>query len=358
MRVVIATTQLPLVQGGAEYQAEGLVAALVAAGHEAEVIKIPENGRAPDRVTGDWAPPEQLEAAIRFCLNLDLSSCAGKKIDRLIGFKFPAYLISHPQKVQWILHQQRWLYDLWSRFASQIPVDSAWLKFRDTVHRIDAEYIPRARAVFATSRNVANRLKRYNGIDAFPLYHPPPLAGQYYCAPADEHLFLPSRICYLKRHELVLDALARTKRPVTVMFAGTADDPKYGRLLMRRAEELKVNKQCVWLGWVSEEEKIRLYSRCLGVVYPPYDEDLGYVTLEAMLASKPVITCTDSGGPLEFVRHEESGLICNPTPKDLAAAMDMLWKERTLAESMGRAGRKRYLDLNLSWSSVVEKLLC
>ena len=39
----------------------------------------------------------------------------------------------------------------------------------------------------------------------------------------------------------------------------------------------------------------------LGVIFPPLDEDYGYVTLEAMLAAKPVITCTDSGGPLEFV---------------------------------------------------------
>ncbi len=65
MRVIIATTQLPLVNGGAEFQAEGLAAALVAAGHEAEVINIPENGRAPDRVTDDWGTPEQLEASIR-----------------------------------------------------------------------------------------------------------------------------------------------------------------------------------------------------------------------------------------------------------------------------------------------------
>lgn len=357
MRIVIATTQLPLVQGGAEFQAEGLVSALVTAGHEAEVIKIPENGRAPDRITDDWASPEQLEVAIRFCLQLDLSSCAGKKIDRLIGFKFPAYLIPHPEKVQWILHQQRWLYDLWPRLSPQIPEGSAWLRFRDTVQRIDTECIPRARAVFTTSRNVANRLKRFNGIDASPLYHPPPLAGRYFCAPADKYLFLPSRICYLKRHELVLEALAQTKRPVTVLFAGTADDPKFGRVLMQRAEELNVSERCTWLGWVSDEEKVRLYAHCLAVVYPPYDEDLGYVTLESMLSGKPVITCADSGGPLEFVENEESGLVCDPTPGGLAAAMDRIWGDRSLAIRMGNAGKQRYLDLNVTWESVVEKLL-
>ena len=347
MRIIIATTQLPLVQGGAEFQAEGLTAALVAAGHDVDTVRIPES----------WGTPGQVRAGIRFCEQLDLSSCAGKKIDRLIGFRFPAYLIPHSEKVQWILHQPRWLYDLWSRFAPQIPEGSEWLGVRDDIHRIDTKCIPRARAVFATSLNVADRLKRYNGVDASPLYHPPPLAEQYYCDPPGEYLFLPSRIYYLKRHELVLEALALTKRPVTVLFAGTADDPTYGRFLMRRAEELNVNERCRWLEWVTQEEKIRLYAECLAVIFPPYDEDLGYVTLESMLASKPVITCSDSGGPLEFVGHEETGLVCDPTPAGVAAAMDCLWGDRSLAARMGSAGRQRYLDMNLSWASVVETLL-
>ncbi len=347
MRIVIATTQMPLVRGGAEFQAEGLAAALVAAGHDVDTVRIPES----------WGAPGEVEARIRFCLQLDLSSCAGKKIDRLIGFKFPAYLIPHPEKVQWIMHQLRWFYDLWSPLAPQMPAGSEWLCVRDAVHRMDTECIPRARAVFANSMNVAGRLKRYNGIDASPLYHPPPSAEQYYCAPADEYLFLPSRICDLKRHELVLDALALTKRPVPVLFAGTADDPKYGRFLMRRAEVLKVNERCKWLGWVTQEEKIRLYAKCLAVIYPPYDEDLGYVTLESMLASKPVITCSDSGGPLEFVGQEESGLVCDPTPAAVAAAIVCLWEDRQLAAHMGITGRQRYLDMNLSWASVVETLL-
>jgi glycosyltransferase involved in cell wall biosynthesis len=347
MRIIIATTQTPLVQGGAEFQAEGLAAALVAAGHDVDTVRIPES----------WGTPGEVEARIRFCLQLDLSSCAGRKVDRLIAFKFPAYLIPHPEKVQWILHQLRWFYDLWSKYAPQIPEGSEWLRVRDEIHKLDKEYISRARAVFATSLNVANRLKRYSGIYASPLYHPPPLAEHYYCDSPGEYLFLPSRIYHLKRQDLVLEALAHTKRPVTVVFAGTAEEPKYGRFLRQRAEELKVNERCRWLEWVTQEEKIRLYAECLAVIFPPYDEDLGYVTLESMLASKPVITCSDSGGPLEFVKNEFTGLVCDPTPVGVAEAMDSLWEDRSLAIRMGNAGRQHYLDMNLSWASVVETLL-
>jgi glycosyltransferase involved in cell wall biosynthesis len=95
----------------------------------------------------------------------------------------------------------------------------------------------------------------------------------------------------------------------------------------------------------------------LGVIYPPFDEDYGYVTLEALLASKPVITCTDAGGPLEFVRHQETGLIVEPTPKALAEAMDRLWEDRAWSKSLGQSARDYYASLNITWSKVVEKLL-
>ncbi len=347
MRILIATTQLPLVKGGAEFHAEGLAEALGSAGHRVDIVKIPYISRTPEQVT----------AAIQFCLRLDLSSCSGTKVDRVIGLKFPAYLIPHSEKVQWVLHQSRKLYDLWDSFSTKIPADSEWIQVREMVHRLDTELIPQARAVYANSLNVSNRLRRYNGIEATPLYHPPPSAHKFYCASPEEYFLFSSRIVDHKRHELVLEALSKTKRPVKVMFTGIGDSLEYAAFMEQRCNEYKLNERCRWLGWVTEEEKIRLYARCLAVVYPPYDEDLGYVTLESMLAAKPVITCADSGGPLEFIENEESGLICNPTPEDLAAAMDRLWEERALAESMGRAGKKRYLDLNLRWSSVVETLL-
>ena len=101
----------------------------------------------------------------------------------------------------------------------------------------------------------------------------------------------------------------------------------------------------------------RRYANAIAVIYPPTDEDYGYITLEAMLASKPVITCTDSGGPLEFVSDRETGLIAEPTPEALAAAFDSLWENRRQAKTWGEAGRARYESLNLSWETVVKKLL-
>jgi glycosyltransferase involved in cell wall biosynthesis len=76
-----------------------------------------------------------------------------------------------------------------------------------------------------------------------------------------------------------------------------------------------------------------------------------------MLASKPVITCSDSGGPLEFVLDKQTGLITEPTPEALAAAVDLLWENRAQARAWGAAGREHYQQLNLTWDNVVRKLL-
>jgi glycosyltransferase involved in cell wall biosynthesis len=112
-----------------------------------------------------------------------------------------------------------------------------------------------------------------------------------------------------------------------------------------------------WRGAVSEEEKRDLYAHSLGVLFPPLDEDYGYITLEAMLAQKPVITCTDSGGPLEFVVDRETGIVAEPTPESLASAMDDLWNDRERARQWGNAGRQRYSDLRIDWGNVLENLL-
>ena len=100
-----------------------------------------------------------------------------------------------------------------------------------------------------------------------------------------------------------------------------------------------------------------LYAQALGVVFVPVDEDYGYVTLEAMLSSKPLITCIDSGGPLEFVIHNETGLVVEPSPAALAEAMDQLWKNRERAKIWGISARDHYESLNISWPNVVQTLL-
>ena len=60
-------------------------------------------------------------------------------------------------------------------------------------------------------------------------------------------------------------------------------------------------------------------ARCRAVCFPPFEEDYGFVTVEAFASRKAVITCRDSGGPAELVEDGVSGFVCEPTPQSLAA---------------------------------------
>ena len=161
----------------------------------------------------------------------------------------------------------------------------------------------------------------------------------------------------MKRQKLVIEALAKTQEPVEVRFAGLPDFPPYLDELMELTETLGVADRVKWLGFVSDEEKRNLFARAKGVIFPPVDEDYGYITLEAMLASKPVVTVSDAGGPLEFVINEENGLVAEPTPESLAEALDQLWGDPSRARLWGEAGRERFDNLGIYWPKVVERLL-
>ena len=346
MRIVIATVQIPFVSGGAESHAAGLKAALEREGHEAEIVTVPFNPAVPERIA------DQMLA----CRLLDLTEIHGTRVDRLIGLKFPAYLIPHPNKVIWVLHQHRAAYDLWDYPFEELSASPRGVIVREAIRRAD-QLLAEARMVFANSKNIANRLGHFCGINATPLYHPPPHAEDFFCAEAADYFFFPSRLSASKRQSLILEALALTREKVKVRFAGVADSVEYGKRLKELAAKLGVETRVEWLGSITEEEKIENYARSLAVIFPPVDEDYGYITLEAMLSSKAVVTCDDSGGPLEFVSPQKTGLVTKPNPAALAEALDELWRDRTLAAKLGRAGHEAYERLGLSWSEVVKKLL-
>ncbi len=343
----MATVKVPFIHGGAEVHAEGLRAALTAAGHEVDLLMLPFK----------WYPPERVLDHILSCRLLDLTESEGQPIDLLIGLKFPAYCIRHPRKVLWIIHQHRQAYDLWERQEADLVHAGDGRQVREAVRQADFATISEARAVFSNSANVANRLRKFTGIESEPLYHPPLNAEAFHCSGQEDFFFAPGRLWPNKRQSLIIESLALTKQPVRVCFAGVANHEAYENELKRLARLHAVDSRVEWLGRITEQEKLDRYARCLGVLYPPEDEDYGYVTLEAMLSSKPVITCSDSGGPLEFVIDERTGLVASPDTAGLAAAMDTLWRNRDAAREWGLAGRRRYAEFDISWDTVVRRLL-
>ena len=140
------------------------------------------------------------------------------------------------------------------------------------------------------------------------------------------------------------------------MLVGAASGD-YAKQVTRTIRELGLEDRVILRGLVSEDEKLDLYARCLAVYYGPYDEDYGYVTLEAFFASKPVLVLSDSGGPLEFVTDGETGYVVPPDADRIAQSLRSLLDRPELAVRMGQAAKASLSDKRLSWDYVIERLL-
>ncbi len=337
-RILVCNAQVPFASGGAERHAGGLVRELKAAGHEAELVQLPFK----------WYPrPEILTSAMAWRL-LDVTEADGKRVDLVIPMKFPSYMVRHPNKVVWLIHQFRQAYDRFGTAESDFtasPEDSRW---RELIFEADRTGLGEARKIFTNAKNTAARLKRWSGIEGEALYHPPPLAGRYRSAKSEGFALAAGRLDTWKRVDLAVAAAAAGGFPLVVAGAG----PDEERL---RKLAAKSRGQVTFRGAVPDEELLDLYATCGAVLFTPADEDYGYIALEAFLSKKPVVTCADSGGPLEFVTDDETGCVTAPSPAALGEAVAGLLADEARAARLGQAGFERVRGI--TWKGAIEALL-
>jgi len=346
VKVGIATVQVPFMYGGAEMHAESLKEQLQLRGYEADIITLPFK----------WYPPERIIDTIMATRLLDLTGVNGDAIDRLITLKFPMYYVEHPNKVGWILHQHRQAYDLYHTSFGDLRMTPEGRAVREEIMRLDNLHLPKHRHLFTNARNTARRLKKYNQIEAEPLYHPPRNHEAFFCDSYQPYVLAPGRMDGLKRQQLLLQALAVADTDIEVIFIGP-DGGSYGRQTRELAASLGLTARVKFMGMVSEDEKLKLYANARAIYNGVLDEDYGYITLEAFLASKPVITHTDSGGPLEFVSDRENGFITAPDPAALAQVLSQLAQDTRQAETMGHNARQLMETLNINWDYVIKRLM-
>jgi glycosyltransferase involved in cell wall biosynthesis len=348
VRIAVVHPQTPFVRGGAETHTEALCRALVAAGHEAEIVA----------VAGKWYPATELVHHMAVWRSLDLSESNGLPIDAVIALKFPAYLVRHERKIVWLIHQHRSAYELWDHpeFAD-LSRQEEGPAVREMIRRADRVALSEAKRVFTNSRNVQRRLWDSLRISSEPLYHRSPLTEALLGMEPGElgdYVLFPSRLEPLKRQWLAVEAMRHVRSDVRLVLVGAGPDEP---ALRERARRAGLGGRVVFEIGVPDERLARLYLGALAVYYGPYDEDYGYVTLEAFAARRPVVTLTDSGGPLEFVADGETGLVVPPDPRAIAEAFDRLHAERALARRLGEAGREVLLARVPPWPEVVARLL-
>lgn len=340
LRIAVCLPQVPFARGGAEILAENLVGALCARGHRAGVVSVPFR----------WHPTESLLENAALWRLLDFTQIGDTPIDLVIGTKFPSYLISHPRKVVWLFHQFRQAYDLHGTRFAQFGDDTAGAAARQAIRRVDGHALGEAKGVFTISRNTAERLRRFNGIEAEVLWPPAPRADLRWLGD-DGFILSVGRLDPAKRTDLLVEAVARTPGSRAVVAGDGADRLRLEQL----AVSLGVAERVRFLGRVSDEDLRNLYGRCRAVFYAPHDEDFGMVTVEAHLAAKPVLTTTDAGGVLEFVDHEVTGLVAAPTVAAIAAELARIVADGDFSRRLGLAGLPAARALN--WDTVVDRIL-
>lgn len=346
MKIAIATVQVPFTTGGAEILTRLLREELQKRGHQADIITIPFK----------WYPTNTLINCMIMARMIDLSEVDGNKIDLVIAMKFPAYYLKHDNKVIWLMHQHRQAYDLWGTQYGDIHNLEEGEFVRDTIIKHDRLFIPEAKRIFTIAQNTSNRLKKFNNIDSSPLYHPPRNHHLFQCKEYGNFIFYPSRIDEIKRQRLLIEAAHYLKSNVDIYIAGSGSEREMGHL-RSLIKKYNLEERVKLLGYITEEEKIDYYARCLAVYFGAFDEDYGYVTLESFFSRKPVFVHTDAGGPLEFVKHTINGYVIEPSAIFVAQKIDELAAHKNIAQELGENGYRTMKERNISWDYVVNKLL-
>jgi glycosyltransferase involved in cell wall biosynthesis len=342
MRIAVVTSTPPFAEGGHLVMARSLVAALQDAGHEATLTLTPQNrfGRQGAAYLANWLTDVG-------------KGVDGRHVDQVISLRYPAYAVRHPVHVCWLNHTMREYYDLWPAFSAPLSKRARVKEGlrRKLIHRADTYFLERVRRRFTISKTVAGRLERWNGLDAEVLYPPPP-PRPYRCDGYEDYFFAVSRLTALKRMDLIIEALAEPAAAnVRVVIAGEGEERG---ALEQLAATRKVGDRIDFVGRLDEDMLLTHLARCRAVCFVPFQEDYGFVTVEAFSSHKAVVTCLDSGGVAELVDHERNGLVCDPSPPGLAAAMRRALDE-PFARRMGDAAAQTVATM--SWAAAVRRLL-
>ena len=332
---------MPFVHGGAEILVRELASALALRGHDAQIVSVPFTDH----------PKDEILAGAEAWRLLDVTNAAGGDVDLVVATKFPTYFARHPRKVLWLVHQHRAAYELaGTRFSdfAHTPRDVA---LRRRLIESDTRILRECVGHFTIARTVSERMLKYNAIASEALYNPPKLAARLHDGPYGDYILTVTRLEHVKRVDLAIDTFEKTTSSMRLLIAG---DGSIRHELAEYVERRGLRDRVVLLGRVDDDTLIELYAGCRAVLFAPYQEDYGYVTLEAFLSRKPVITARDSGGTLEFVVDGVNGYVCEPTSDTLADAVNRLAKDAALAASLGARGHS--VAANITWDNVVDRL--
>lgn len=340
-KILICYSSIPFIHGGAEQLINGLHREILKTKCKVEVIQVPFK----------WYPVERLISEIMIWRLMDLSEVDGNKVDMVISTKFPSTAVKHNNKIIWMIHQHRYLYDFYGTEYSEFNDSKEHKELRNILVNIDTKTLKESQKIYTISKNVSKRLSRYNKISSDHLYPPIDNPGSYYCDDYGNYIIFVGRLKLIKRAHLLVEAFKYVKTNAKCFVIGQGCEYEN---LMKIINLNNLQDKVKLMGFLDDTSLRKYYADAFAVFNAPYDEDYGYVTHEAFLSKKPVITTFDSGGVLEFVSNEENGFVCNPSPSEIAEKIDLLYSSKKLCKKYGENGYA--ISKKINWDFVIKKL--
>lgn len=228
--------------------------------------------------------------------------------------------------------------------------------FKQVYTSVEKNIVRDIEEIATNSDNTKQRIKRAFGRDATVIN--PGIDYKDFRNNGDKKYFLyPSRIAEQKRQEYAIEAFSRFQRAgkykdYKLILAGSMSS-RY-KDFAEYYEKLKAMKarNVIFRTNPTDTELAEMYSDATAVLFTAINEDYGIVPLEGMASYKPVISVNE-GGPKETIVDGKTGFLVN-SPKEMAEKMRFIVENESLAEKMGKEGRKR-VERHYSWKSFFGK---
>lgn len=183
-------------------------------------------------------------------------------------------------------YKKRW----WTRIGGEI--------INHLMRIYDFEVSQRPDILVANSRNVQARIKKFYRRDSLVIYPPVDLSEIKLPKKKQDFFLSLNRLARSKGTEVIVEAA--NKLGFSLKVAGVGPE-------MSRLKQM-AGKNVEFLGWVSDQERIKLLQNAKALIVASEDEDFGITSIEAQAAGTPVIAPA-SGGFLETVIDGKTGVL-------------------------------------------------
>lgn len=236
------------------------------------------------------------------------------------------------------------------------------------IRSLEGEAVELADRVIAVSGVLCDELKShysfswdklrsvYNGINCLRydgnLWDPAEVRTMYGVGPMDPMALFVGRMATQKGPDILIEAvpsILATRPDAKIVMVG---DGYMKEGLVRRVHELGVSGSVCFTGQMSGQPLVDLFKATDLVVIPSRNEPFGIVTLEAWASNKPVVV-TKSGGPREFVWHDNDGFLVDTHPEGIAWGVSNAFTNFDHAKYMGERGRVK-AAFQFSWDKIAE----